>query len=77
MQKCKYKAYYIRDGANPFSLRPESDDVVSITAEVSEDMPISEVEKLAKEATPLGYEFNRVEKLTSIKNKEVQYADAV
>lgn len=63
-----YKAYYVKNGADPFSLRPKKDDVVSITsAKVSGKMLLPEVENFAKKNTPKGYQFSRVEKLTSVK----------
>ena len=62
----KYKAFYSKIGANPFAaVGPKCQipkgDLISITAEVPDDTPIAEVEKLAKQATKEGYEFTRVE----------------
>lgn len=54
----KVKAVYREPKANPFRPRP-SHPVVR--AEVPDDTPTAEIIKMAKEATPQGMEFVRVE----------------
>ena len=61
----KYKAFYSRIGANPFAaVGPKNQipegDLISITADLPDNTSISEVERLAREATPKGYEFTIV-----------------
>lgn len=66
MAQLKYRARYRKKGANPFtphiSMIPK-DSIVSKTVEIDEDVSIKKVEKMAKEATPDGYEFIGVERI--------------
>lgn len=58
----QYKAEYRRKGLNPFppNYQALAGSLQSITAEFPDDTPLKEVEKMAKEATPEGFEFIRV-----------------
>ncbi|MFA4998646.1 MAG: hypothetical protein WC514_01370 [Candidatus Paceibacterota bacterium] len=61
----EYKARYRKKGANPFApARPGNqilgDALFSITVDFPDSTPIKEVKRLAKEATPDGYEFIEV-----------------
>ncbi len=54
----EYKALYREKWANPFG--PRSPRIASIKVELPADVPVEEIEKMAKDATPNGYEFQEV-----------------
>jgi len=61
----KYTARYRKKGANPFrpiSLMQSDDSIRYITANFKKNTPLREIRKMAKEATPEGYEFIEAKK---------------
>lgn len=58
--KIRYKAYYRDPGQNPF--RGNDITVPTKTVDIDENVPLAEVEKLARDARE-NYEFDRVEKV--------------
>ena len=56
------KAYYRKKGVNPFTpnYRALAGSTCSITANVPDGTPLKQVEEMAKEATPEGFEFIKV-----------------
>lgn len=61
----KVKAEYRIKGANPFveSAAAFNSQFSSRTTEVPDDMPWEEIQRLARKATPEGYEFLQVKKV--------------
>ena len=55
METKKCQARYGKIGRNPFS--NNLGDIVSITVDIDSKKPLVEVESMAKEATPKGYEY--------------------
>ena len=54
----EYRAYFGRIGTNPFAVGSR----MTITTDLPDGISQGEVERLAKEATPTGFEFIRVER---------------
>jgi len=61
MAKIEYKARYRKKGGNPFAQHPPA--TIATTVEIDEDVASSEVERMAKKATPEGHEFIEVERV--------------
>lgn len=67
----RYKASYRKRGANPFApVELRKGDLIPKTAEFPDHTPISKVERLAKQATPEGYEFIKVELVNKKRRKK-------
>ena len=61
----KYKARYRKTGLNPFtSVGPKNhfpeDAIISRTAKFPDNIVLEDIERMAKQATPDGYEFINV-----------------
>jgi len=61
----EYKARYRKKGVNPFApnYRELTGSICSVTTNVPDNTPLKQVRKMAKEATPDGFEFIEVKRV--------------